>query len=433
MGCTVCVGAQWGDEGKGKITDWLAAHADYVVRFQGGNNAGHTLVIDGVQTVLHIVPSGVLREGTCAVVGNGCVIDPEVLLQEIELLTARGATGLDKRLLISDGAHVILPFHKRVDKAREHAAGSGRIGTTGRGIGPTYEDKAARRGMRMVDLVDDQRAAKMVRAGVMYANSILDALGAEMYRGAELEDMIARIKGHAARLRPFVGDATTRLHEAVENGERVLLEGAQGAMLDLDHGTYPYVTSSNTLAGHAAVGTGLGPRDIDHVILVAKAYTTRVGEGPFPTEIKGPLGERIRDRGGEYGATTGRERRCGWLDLVQLKYAKRLNSGTHLALTKLDVLAGFDHIKVCTAYKVGETELSVPPRAPEAYADIEPVYEELPGFEAWEGSPQSVDELPEGARNLIAYISDALGIPVAMISTGPGRDQTIQVDNPLNP
>src|SRR5688572_12159661 len=311
MGNAVCIGAQWGDEGKGRIVDRLSERADVVVRFHGGNNAGHTVVVDGVTTILHLVPSGVLHQDKLCVIGPGCVVDPEVLLQEIEMLQARKLLTDPKRLVISDQAHVILPFHKRIDKAREAARGAGKIGTTGRGIGPAYEDKAARRGMRVHDLIDPARVAEHVREGAMYASSLLDSLGADTYKGSDIEEMIARIRAQGQRLRASVDDAGDVVARAAAAGKTVLFEGAQGTLLDLDHGTYPFVTSSNCLAAHASVGTGVGPHLLGRILAVAKAYTTRVGEGPFPTEMDDVTGAKLRQLGHEFGATTGRPRRCG--------------------------------------------------------------------------------------------------------------------------
>jgi adenylosuccinate synthase len=429
---TVCIGAQWGDEGKGKVVDLLAERADIVARFQGGNNAGHTLVVDDVQTILHLVPSGILHEGKTCVIGNGVVVDPEILLQELEMLETRGVLGGDAggdRLRLSDCAHVILPFHKRVDKAREGARGAGKIGTTGRGIGPTYEDKAARRGMRVHELIDTDRVGTKLREGVMYANSLLEALDAEPYRGHELEDMIERIRAHGQRLKPYVIDTGAYLSESIGQGQRVLFEGAQGAMLDLDHGTYPYVTSSNCVASQAATGSGVGPTQLGTVLGVAKAYTTRVGEGPFPTELTGAVGDQLREAGGEFGATTGRSRRCGWLDLVQLRYAIRVNGISRLALTKLDVLAGMETLKVCTAYEIDGERTTSMPHDPRVYASAQPVLEEMAGFGKLSGELKSLDDLPDAARVYVDWIAEQTGVPIALLSYGPGRSQSLMLED----
>ena len=421
----VCIGAQWGDEGKGKIVDLLSERADWVVRFHGGNNAGHTLVVDGIQTVLHLIPSGVLHPDKVCVIGNGVVVDPEVLLQELDMLEARGLRQEPGKLIISDHAHVILPFHKRIDKAREGAAGEGKIGTTGRGIGPTYEDKAARRGMRIHDLIRPEQVARVVRQNVMYANSLLEALGAEPYQGAEMEEMIERVRRHGERIRPFVADASNRIFQAVQDGKSVLFEGAQGTMLDLDHGTYPYVTSSNCLAAHASVGAGVGPNMLGRVMAVAKTYTPRVGEGPFPTELEDEVGERLRRVGGEFGATTGRPRRCGWLDLVQLNYALQLNGATELALTKLDVLDGMETIRVCVAYELDGERLERPPHDWQDMQRVVPVYEDLPGFSGLPVDAKSIDDLPAEAQAYVRFLEERTQTPAVIISTGPGREQAI--------
>jgi adenylosuccinate synthase len=445
MSNVVCIGAQWGDEGKGRIVDRLSERCDIVVRFHGGNNAGHTVVVNGVTTILHLVPSGVLHPGKLCVIGSGCVVDPEVLLQELEMLEARGVLSLnpknDKRLVISDQAHVILPFHKRIDKAREVARGRGKIGTTGRGIGPAYEDKAARRGMRVHDLVDPHKVAQHIREGAMFASSMLEALDAEPYTGKEIEEMIARTRSHGQKLAPFVDDAGDVVAKAASAGKRVLFEGAQGSLLDLDHGTYPYVTSSNCLAAHAAVGTGVGPQLLGRVVAVAKAYTTRVGEGPFPTEMDDATGAKLRELGHEFGATTGRPRRCGWLDLVALKYAVRLNGVTDLALTKLDVLAGFGDangdILVCTAYEVDGQRIERFPHDVEVLSRAKPIYETFPGFgkaplvPPGQPAPKSLDELPANVKSYVHMVADRIGVRLSIVGVGPGRGQELFLQDPL--
>ncbi|MFZ9888621.1 MAG: adenylosuccinate synthase [Myxococcota bacterium] len=430
-GNAVCVGAQWGDEGKGKIVDLLAERADVVVRYQGGNNAGHTLVVEGVRTVLHLVPSGILHRGTSCVIGNGVVIDPEVLLQEMEMLETRGLMPVPENFVISDCAHVILPYHKRVDAAREAAAGHAKIGTSGRGIGPTYEDKVARRGLRVHDLLERERVAEALRAGVMYANSLLEALDAAPFSGEELEQMIERVAAHGQRLKPYVRDAGEYLQAAIDAGKRVLFEGAQGTMLDVDHGTYPYVTSSNCAAGHAAVGSGLGPSCLGTIVGVAKAYTTRVGEGPFPTELNDEMGERLRATGAEFGATTGRSRRCGWLDLVQLRYAVRVNGIQQLALTKLDVLGGLDTVRACVAYEVDGTRIESMPHDPRVLERVVPVYQDFPGFPAIPETLSSLDDLPQAARAYVDWIAKSLQVELCILSTGPGRGQALVLRDPL--
>lgn len=430
----VCIGAQWGDEGKGRIVDRMSERADVVVRFHGGNNAGHTVVVDGVTTILHIVPSGVLHKDKLCVIGPGCVIDPEVLIQEMDMLEARGLLAPSaggQRLIIADQAHVILPFHKRIDKAREQARGAGRLGTTGRGIGPAYEDKAARRGMRVHDLVDVARVAEHVRQGAMFANSMLEALDAEPYRGVDIEEMIERTRDHGKKLKPFVDDAGDVVARAAAAGKSVLFEGAQGTLLDLDHGTYPYVTSSNCLAAHASVGTGVGPQLLGRVLAVAKAYTTRVGEGPFPTEMDEETGGRLRQLGNEFGATTGRPRRCGWLDLVALRYAVRLNGVTDLALTKLDVLSGFGDLKVCNAYEVDGVRTERFPHDVNVLARAKPIYETVTGFSDIPEKPRSIDDLPQAARDYVNWVAKSLGVRLSIVAAGPGRGQEIIVADPM--
>jgi adenylosuccinate synthase len=433
MGNLVCIGAQWGDEGKGRIVDRLSEQADVVVRFHGGNNAGHTVVVDGVTTVLHLVPSGVLHKHKLCVIGPGCVVDPEVLLQELEMLAARGLVDLTRpeRMVISDQAHVILPFHKRVDKAREVARGAGKIGTTGRGIGPAYEDKAARRGLRMHDLIEPGRVAEAVRSGVMYANSVLEALDGEIYKGEEIESMIARLREQGRRLKPLVDDAGVRIHEAALAGKKVLFEGAQGALLDLDHGTYPFVTSSNCLAAHASVGSGVGPNLLGRVLAVLKAYSTRVGEGPFPTEMADARGEELRQRGREFGATTGRPRRTGWLDLPALEYAVRINGVTDLAITKLDVLAGFGELKLCTGYTLGGAPVRHFPHDVRQLQEVTPVYESFEGFEQVPERIASLDDLPPAARRYLDAIVARLGVRLSIVGVGPGRGQELVLNDVL--
>ena len=435
MGNAVCIGAQWGDEGKGRIVDRLSEQADVVVRFHGGNNAGHTVVVDGVTTILHLVPSGVLHRGKICVIGPGCVVDPEVLIQEMDMLEARKLLDVPgsgrPRLVLSDQAHIILPFHKRIDKAREAARGAGRIGTTGRGIGPAYEDKAARRGLRAHDLIESDRVAEAVRTGAMFANSVLEALDGEVYRGDEIEQMIGRLREQGQKLRPYVDDAGDRIAVAAREGKRVLFEGAQGALLDLDHGTYPYVTSSNCLAAHASVGSGVGPQLLGRVLAVAKAYSTRVGEGPFPTEMGEPEGTELRQRGGEFGATTGRPRRCGWLDLVALAYAVRINGVTDLAITKLDILAGFGDLKLCIGYEVDGQRIERFPHDVRVLQRARPIYETVPGFGAVPERIASLDDLPGPARDYLHLIANRLGVRLSIVGVGPGRGQELVLHDVL--
>ena len=425
--CVVVVGAQWGDEGKGKIVDVLAERADLVVRYQGGANAGHTVDTGegGGEFVLHQIPSGILQGAVC-VVGNGVVLDPEQLFAELDALTARGVR-TEHKLHVSDRAHLTLPYHKLLDRAREKKE---KIGTTGRGIGPTYEDKYGRRGIRVGDLRNLVRAQELVRARVEAANQMLELL--ERTRGsgerASPEEHVHLLERLAPRLLPLAVDSGRVVWEALERGEAVLLEGAQGALLDVDHGTYPYVTSSNTTAGGAAVGVGIGPTAIDAVLGVVKAYTTRVGNGPLPTEAEPTVAERIRDLGGEFGATTGRPRRCGWFDAVVVRYAVRVNGLTGLAVTKLDVLDTFAEIPVCVGYKLdGETIDSMPADL-ERIERVQPIYETLQGWKKELTEARRLADLPAAARAYVDRLQDLAGAPVRYVSVGTRRDQIIEVN-----
>ena len=424
MANIVVVGAQWGDEGKGKLVDLLTERADLVVRFQGGNNAGHTLVVHGVKTVLHLIPSGVLHSGKRCVIGNGVVIDPKVLLSEIDGLQARG-THLDERQLqISDRAHVILPWHKAIDGLREDAGGDGKIGTTRRGIGPTYEAKVRRTGIRMADFVHGPTFEALVEEGVGDANEQIAMLGGERLSARAI---LQEYRPYAERLRPHVTDTTKVLFDASRTRQRILFEGAQGTQLDVDHGTYPFVTSSNCVSGGACTGAGVGPTVIDAVLGISKAYTTRVGSGPFPTELTGSMGEQLRKLGGEFGATTGRPRRCGWLDMVVLRHAVRVNGLTSIALTKLDVLSGLDELRICTGYRLGEEFFDTVPARRGALAEVTPVYELLPGWKADLTGMRRWEELPTAARAYVRRVEQLAGVPVALVSVGPGRQQTIEL------
>ncbi len=417
MPATVIVGAQWGDEGKGKIVDLLAQSSDVVCRYQGGPNAGHTIVRDGETFKLHHVPSGILYGGTICVVGAGCVIDPGLLAEELNELEARGIK--TDGLRISGNAHVIMPWHVASDAASERRLGRLQIGTTRRGIGPAYSDKAARLGIRVQDILDPKILRQKFETALAEKNRLLD-------EPLEPGDLADRMETFAARLRPYVADTSLLVDQALREGRRVLLEGAQGTLLDLDHGTYPFVTSSNPVAGAAATGIGIGPTRIDSVLGVAKAYVTRVGEGPFPTEIEGPDQERIRELGEEYGTTTGRERRCGWLDLVALRFAVRVNGMTSLALTKLDVLSEFDEIPVCTAYRLPDgSETAEFPAHQSDFHHASPVYDTLPGWR----EPLD-DGLPGTARDYVEFVGGALGIEVTMIGTGADRERVITPDQP---
>jgi adenylosuccinate synthase len=426
MPAAVIIGTQWGDEGKGKIVDLLAGDADVVVRFHGGNNAGHTLVVDGKKTVLNLVPAGVLHPGRICMLGPGVVIDPEILVGEIEALRARGYLAEDRWLRVSEQAHLILPYHRAIDKARERMRGAGSIGTTGRGIGPAYEDKMARTGIRVGDLFDEVGFRESLERNVREKNAHLQALLGEA--PLAFEDILARSAAYRERLRPFVADTGAELRAALASGRRVLLEGAQGMMLDVDHGTYPFVTSSNCVAGAAAAGAGIPPRAIDRVVGIAKAYTTRVGGGPFPTELTDALGDRLRADGDEYGATTGRPRRCGWFDAVVVRNAVVLSAVDQLALTKLDVLTGIDPLRVCTAYDLGGRRLELPPAASGAWQRLKPHYEELPGWKESLTGARTIDDLPTNARRYFERLQSLVGVPAALISVGAPRDQTIFID-----
>ncbi|OLD46754.1 MAG: adenylosuccinate synthase [Chloroflexi bacterium 13_1_40CM_2_68_14] len=426
MSNVVIVGAQWGDEGKGKVVDLFTSWADVVVRYQGGANAGHTLVVGGVKTVLHLVPSGVLHPGKKCIIGNGVVVDPEALMEEIDLLRSRGLLSDPTQLVVSENAHVILPYHKRIDAGREKQKA---IGTTGRGIGPCYEDKVARRGIRIRDALKASALRDKLENRVREANAQIEALGGEK---CELQPLLEWALKLGERMRPYVGDASEVLSHEVAKGRAVLFEGAQGTLLDIDHGTYPYVTSSNTVAGNAAVGAGIGPTAIHSVIGITKAYTTRVGNGPLPTELNDAVGDRLRSVGAEFGATTGRPRRCGWLDALVLRYAARVNGLSGLAMTKIDVLTGFEKILIAIAYKLpnGKT-VSEFPSDPELLERAQPVYEELPGWKEPLGDQREYDELPENTRRYIERVEQLVGVETIAVSVGAERAETIVRKNPF--
>ena len=423
--CVVVVGAQWGDEGTGKLVDVLAERADYVVRYQGGANAGHTVWIGEAQFILHQIPSGILHDQTTCIVGNGVVLDPETFFTELDALTAKGVNTRG-RIVLSDRAHLVLPYHKLLDKAHEK---SQNIGTTGRGIGPAYEDKIGRRGVRIGDLRHLASAKALLSERVARANQLLAMMGSsELASEREHHDLLERI---APRLLPMAGDAGCIVHKALKEGRRVLLEGAQGALLDVDHGTYPFVTSSNTTAGGAAIGAGVGPTAIDEVLGVVKAYTTRVGNGPLPTQAEPGVEEELRKLGGEFGATTGRPRRCGWFDAVQVRHAVRVNGLDALVVTKLDVLDGLADVPVCVSYRAaGETVTEFP-------ADLrhlqrcEPVFEAVPGWSAPTSGIRQYDALPAGARAYLQRLEDLTGVPVLLASTGAAREDTVVKNAPL--
>ena len=431
----VVVGAQWGDEGKGKVVDLLTEHAQVVVRFQGGNNAGHTLVVGGEKTILSLIPSGILHAGKTCVIGNGVVLDPSVLVAEIDALRARGVIRSEAQLIVSESAHVIFPWHKHLDALREKARGDSPIGTTGRGIGPSYEDKVARRGIRVRDLLDPRRLERKVAERLAGALDELRLLAGRAGTELPLLDAAAIAREYAAfgaRLRPHVRDASLYLHGEARAGARILFEGAQGTLLDVDHGTYPFVTSSNCVAGNAAVGSGLGPTAIDRVVGISKAYTTRVGGGPFPTELKDAIGERLRKVGDEFGSVTGRPRRCGWLDGVVLRYAARVNGLSGLALTKLDVLSGLSELKLCTGYTLAGAETREFPSDVDDLAQVAPVYETLPGWEERLAGVRTLEQLPAAARAYVRRVEEVAGVPVVCISVGADRGETILLQNPFD-
>lgn len=426
MANVVVVGAQWGDEGKGKIVDLLTQYADIVVRFQGGSNAGHTIVLKGEKFVFHLIPSGILYENKKCIIGNGVVLDPAVLLDEIDQLKKRGYFKDDSQLLISEESHIILPYHRRIDVAREKIF---KIGTTGRGIGPAYEDKVARCGIRMADLLDERVFRRKLEENIAQKNLYLIQILKE--EGFEFSKIFDEYMSFKKKLEKYVANTSLILYEEIQKGKNILFEGAQGTLLDLDHGTYPYVTASNTVAGNACAGAGIGPTMIHSVIGVAKAYTTRVGEGPFPTELKDKLGERIRERGGEYGATTGRPRRCGWFDAVVVNHSIRINGIKEMTITKLDVLNEFDKIKVCIGYRVNGKILNHIPANIELLEKSEPIYEELDGWKTEIKNARSFSELPLNAQKYIRRIEELIKTKITIISVGSERDETIEVRNPF--
>jgi adenylosuccinate synthase len=427
MANVVIVGAQWGDEGKGKVVDLYTEFADVVFRYGGGANAGHTLVVDGQKLVTHLIPSGVLRgRGKRCVLGDGMVIDPKVLIEELEDCKARGLIGDDRDLIIGKHAHVILPLHREIDSVRE--AGKRGIGTTKRGIGPAYEAKMARRGVRMSDLLDEKRFRALYEYNVDEVGEWLRGRGGVV---AGIEEVTAEYMGYAERLRRYVGDASRMVNDEIKKGRHVLFEGAQGALLDVDHGTYPFVTSSSTIAGGACTSAGIGPTAITSVIGIAKAYTTRVGGGPFPTELTDALGDRLREAGGEYGATTGRPRRCGWLDVAALRLAVRWNGLSGLALTKLDVVRGLSRVRLCVGYNVDGELREELPTDPGEIDRAEPVYEEHDGWDADTREVRDFGELPPAAQKYVRRIEALVGVDCALISVGPGRAETIVIRNPF--
>ncbi len=425
----VIIGAQWGDEGKGKIVDLLTDRAHAVARFQGGHNAGHTLVIDGKKTVLHLIPSGILRKGGSCLIGNGVVLSPQALFEEVDELE-RGGVPVRERLRVSDACPLILRHHAALDAAREKARGKAAIGTTGRGIGPAYEDKVARRGLRVGDLFDAKRFSAKLEEVMDYHNFAL-----KHYFKCETVDYTQTLEEslkHGERLRPLVADIPGMLDDLRKEGKSVLFEGAQGTLLDIDHGTYPYVTSSNTSAGAASSGTGVGPLRLDYVLGITKAYTTRVGAGPFPTELFDTAGDRLGERGHEFGATTGRKRRCGWFDAAAMRRAQQINGFSGLCITKLDVLDGFETIRIATGYRCNGEKLVTSPSGADALEQCEPIYEEVPGWKESTLGIRSLDKLPANARSYLKRIEEMVGAPVDIISTGAERDDTIILRHPFN-
>ncbi|HDH96710.1 MAG TPA: adenylosuccinate synthase [Proteobacteria bacterium] len=429
MPTVAIVGMQWGDEGKGMAVDVFCESADVVVRFQGGNNAGHTVVVGDDKTILHLLPSGILHPGKVCIIGPGVVIDLRVLAGELDGLAQKGRDVKVGELYISDRSHIILPLHKDLDILREKAKGKGKIGTTGRGIGPSYEDKASRAGIRVCDLYDPEVLKARLEGVYREKRVLFESYGGSLKPMDELETELLEL---AERFRPFVTDTSLLLHELIATGKRVMFEGAQGTMLDIDHGTYPYVTSSSTLAGAVFAGSGIGPGMLDCVIGVAKAYTTRVGSGPFPTELAGEGGDYLRERGAEYGSTTGRPRRCGWLDGVVLKYAKRLNGVSRLVVTKLDVLDGLETIRICTSYEVNGERLETVPASLAKYSSCKPIYEELPGWpNETVKTARKYADLPENARRYLDRICEMLDVELALVSVGPRREETIVIGDPF--
>ena len=430
MANVVVVGTQWGDEGKGKIVDLLTKHADYIVRFQGGNNAGHTLVVDGKQFIFHLIPSGILYENKKCMIGNGVVIDPGVLLGEMDELAGNGLPVTPERFMISENAHLIMPYHKSLDLNQEAALkGDKKIGTTGRGIGPCYGDKIVRKGIKIGDLLDDDLFRDKLKDNIEEKNFLLS----ERLKGepVSFDDIYAEFQEFAEKLAPFLGNVSVELDQARKSGRHILFEGAQGTQLDIDHGTYPFVTSSNTVASSACTGSGFGPAHIDAVVGILKAYTTRVGSGPFPSELFDETGDQLQRKGGEFGATTGRKRRCGWLDSVVANEAIRLNGITGLAVTKLDVLSGQDTLRIATSYEADSRQYKAMPSNIRVTERVKPVYEDIAGWQEEIDDVRSFEDLPRQARDYIRRVEDITETPVDIISVGPARDQTLLLKNPF--
>jgi adenylosuccinate synthase len=429
MANVVVVGAQWGDEGKGKIVDWLSERADVIARFQGGHNAGHTLVIDGEVYKLHALPSGVVRPGKLSVIGNGVVLDPWHLVQEIEIVRAQGVDISPETLMIAENTPLILPIHGELDRARENQNSVARIGTTGRGIGPAYEDKVGRRSVRVADLADDATLELRVDRALVHHDALRRGLGLPP---VDRDDLMARLRDVASAILPYAAPVWKVLNDARKSGKRILFEGAQGALLDIDFGTYPFVTSSNVIAGQAATGVGVGPGSIDFVLGIVKAYTTRVGEGPFPTELENADGQRLGERGHEFGTTTGRKRRCGWFDAVLVRQTCATSGVNGIALTKLDVLDGFETLRICVGYELDGEQLPYLPTAADQQARCTPVYEEMPGWSQSTEGARSWADLPAEAIKYVRRVEELIDCPVALLSTSPERDDTILVRDPFS-
>jgi len=423
MSNVVIVGTQWGDEGKGKVVDLLSSSADLVVRFQGGNNAGHTLVVDGEETICHLIPSGILHDGKKCLIGNGVVVDPAVLLEEINTLREKGISVSPENLALSERAHLIMPYHNAIDLAREVAKGKDKIGTTGRGIGPCYEDKASRTGIRAIDLSEPETLEEKIKTNLkeknFYLTKFLDA------NPLEFQPIYDNYLSMGEILKKYITDVSLEIDQAIRSGENILFEGAQGTHLDIDHGTYPFVTSSNPLSGAVCAGAGVGPDKLHHIIGIVKAYTTRVGAGPFITELLDDTGDYIQERGAEFGATTGRRRRCGWLDLVILRDSVRLNGLSSMSVTKLDVLTGLNTLKICVGYELQGKRVDSRPSSLKSLAQCSPIYEEMPGWEEDISQARKLDDLPKRAREYLNRIEELTEVPFSIISIGPGREQTI--------
>ena len=425
----VVVGSQWGDEGKGKIVDWLSSQADVVVRFQGGHNAGHTLVINGVTYKLSLLPSGIVRKNKISIIGNGVVVDPWALLDEIKELKSKGIDINDKNLIISEAVTLILPFHRELDEIRENQAGKEKIGTTRKGIGPAYEDKVGRRSIRLMDLLSDKDLDNKLETVLLHHNSIRKGLGKEIYKKDEIKNKLLKI---APEILVYAAPVWKKIDEFKQQGKKILFEGAQGILLDVDHGTYPFVTSSNTVASTAATGSGCGPDTIKHVLGITKAYTTRVGEGPFPTELKNNIGELLGKRGKEFGTVTSRKRRCGWFDGVLVRQTIKISGINGIAFTKLDVLDEFDEIKMCIHYELDGKKIDYLPTSSKDQFKVKPIYKTFPGWKTSTQGVRNINELPEKARNYITAVEDFIGAKISSISTSPEREDTILLENPFD-